>query len=156
MREFVPAPHATREPMRLTISNVTDSHEQIAHRVANEAVGGSRHPVAGRRSLDGSQRPSRGPTAEMPASVTDELRLPGRPLDDGVRYDMERRFGHDFSGVRVHDGASAQRSAYDVDAQAYTVGRDIVLRAGQYAPGTFHGRRLIAHELAHTIDQAAS
>jgi len=62
---------------------------------------------------------------------------------------MEQRFQHDFSAVRVHTGPSAELSASDVNAQAYSVGSDIVFGAGRFAPGTHDGRRLIAHELAH-------
>jgi hypothetical protein len=67
---------------------------------------------------------------------------------------MEQRFGHDFSKVRVHSAASAAQSATDVMAHAYTVGHDVVFGAGQYAPGTHAGRRLIAHELAHVVQQS--
>jgi hypothetical protein len=67
---------------------------------------------------------------------------------------MEQRFGHDFSGVRVHSGATAEQSARDVNARAYTVGHNIVFGAGQFAPITHEGRRLIAHELAHVVQQS--
>ena len=66
---------------------------------------------------------------------------------------MEQRFGHDFSRVRVHSGAAAEQSARDVNANAYTVGHDIVFGAGRFAPGTYEGRRLIAHELTHVLQQ---
>ncbi len=66
---------------------------------------------------------------------------------------MERRFGQDFSGVRVHDGAAAAESARAVSAQAYTVGQDIVFGSGRYAPHSHSGRHLLAHELAHTVQQ---
>jgi hypothetical protein len=67
---------------------------------------------------------------------------------------MEPRFGHDFSQVRVHTEAKAAESARAVNALAYTVGRALVFGAGQYAPGTTEGWRLLAHELAHTVQQA--
>jgi hypothetical protein len=67
---------------------------------------------------------------------------------------MEQRFGHDFSRVRVHWGAAAEQSAQDVNANAYTVGHNIVFGTGRFAPGTHEGRRLIAHELAHVVQQA--
>ncbi|MFT3770694.1 MAG: DUF4157 domain-containing protein [Minicystis sp.] len=73
----------------------------------------------------------------------------GRPLGPGIRAYFEPRFGLDFSEVRVHTGARAEASARAVNAQAYTVGRDIVLGAGRYAPEGIEGRRLLAHELAH-------
>ncbi len=66
---------------------------------------------------------------------------------------MEPRFGYDFSLVRVHSGTTAEQSAQDVNANAYTVGRDIVFASGQYAPNTADGRKLIAHELVHVVQQ---
>jgi hypothetical protein len=66
---------------------------------------------------------------------------------------MEPRFGHDFSRVRVHTGTQAAESAQAVNALAYTVGQDVVFGAGRYAPHTHEGRRLIAHELTHVIQQ---
>ena len=79
-----------------------------------------------------------------------------RALEPALRQDMEQRFGHDFSRVRVHADAAAQTSARDVNAHAYTVGRDVVFGSGQYAPGTAAGRHLIAHELTHVVQQAGS
>jgi hypothetical protein len=67
---------------------------------------------------------------------------------------MEQRFGHDFSQVRVHSGPVAEQSARDVSAYAYTVGYNLVFGEGRFAPGTHEGRRLIAHELTHVIQQA--
>jgi len=67
---------------------------------------------------------------------------------------MEPRFGHDFGQVRVHTGEQAAESARAVSALAYTVGSDLVFGAGQYAPGTSEGQRLIAHELAHVVQQS--
>ncbi|GAA4095451.1 DUF4157 domain-containing protein [Actinomadura miaoliensis] len=78
----------------------------------------------------------------------------GRPLDAATRALMEARFGHDFGAVRVHDGPAAARSAADLDAAAYTVGHSVVLGGDGYAPGTAAGRRVLAHELAHVVQQA--
>jgi hypothetical protein len=69
---------------------------------------------------------------------------------------MEQRFGHDFSRVRVHSGAAAEQSARDVNAHAYTVGHDMVFAGGRFAPGTHEGRRLIAHELTHVVQQSCA
>jgi predicted secreted Zn-dependent protease len=80
----------------------------------------------------------------------------GRPLGDDSRADMETRFGHDFSRVRIHDDASAAESAAMVQARAYTLGADIVFARGEYAPGTTEGRRLLAHELTHVVQQGMS
>jgi Domain of unknown function (DUF4157) len=88
-----------------------------------------------------------------PASVDQALASPGRPLEPALRQDMEQGFGYDFSRVRVHAGAAAEQSARDVNAQAYTVEHDIVFSAGRFVPGTHEGRRLIAHELTHVVQQ---
>jgi hypothetical protein len=69
---------------------------------------------------------------------------------------MESRFGRDFSEVRVHTGTSAAESARAVGAIAYTAGSDIVFGSGHYAPHTARGRRLLAHELTHTVQQDAA
>jgi hypothetical protein len=89
----------------------------------------------------------------VPPIVHEVLRSPGHPLDPATRTFMEQRFGHDFSRVRVHSDSAAGQSARDVNAYAYTVGQDIVSGFGQFAPGTHAGRRLLAHELAHTLQQ---
>jgi hypothetical protein len=90
---------------------------------------------------------------EVPTIVHDVLSSPGQPLDPATRAFMEPRFGHDFSRVRVHANAKAAESAKSVNAQAYTVGRNVVFGTGQYAPGTSEGERLLAHELTHVVQQ---
>jgi Domain of unknown function (DUF4157) len=92
----------------------------------------------------------------VPPIVHEVLRSPGQPLDPATRAFMEPRFGHDFSRVRVHSGAAAERSAAKVNAQAYTVGHDIVFAAGRLAPEMPEGRRLLAHELTHVVQQAGA
>jgi Domain of unknown function (DUF4157) len=79
----------------------------------------------------------------------------GSPLDPGARSFLEDRLGSDFSDVRVHTGASADHSARSINAQAYTVGTDVVFRAGAYQPDAPAGRHVLAHELAHVIQQKA-
>lgn len=91
-----------------------------------------------------------------PRDVSAALRAPGRPLDHGMREFMESRFGHDFSQVQVHADGAAAASARSIDALAYTVGSDVVFAAGQYAPHQPAGRRLIAHELAHVVQQSGT
>ena len=90
---------------------------------------------------------------EVPEIVHDVLRSPGQPLDSSARAFMEPRFGHNFAQVRVHTDGKAEESAKAVNAHAYTVGHDLVFGAGRYAPGTDSGLRLLAHELAHTLQQ---
>ena len=77
----------------------------------------------------------------------------GRPLEPSLRSRMEHGFGHSFAGVRIHtDGRSADLSDA-IDARAFTHDRDIYFASGQYAPGSQAGDRLLAHELAHTLQQ---
>lgn len=91
--------------------------------------------------------------ASGPPLVDAVLARPGAPLDAHVRDRMENRFNHDFGGVRIHDDALAHESARSVGAAAYTVGSGIVFGPGRYRPGTREGGHLLAHELAHTVQQ---
>jgi hypothetical protein len=93
---------------------------------------------------------------DVPQSVHEALRAPGHSLDPQTRSFMEPRLGFDLSRVRVHTDAKAAQSAQDIDALAYTLGRDIVFAPAQYAPGSPAGRRVIAHELAHVMQQAVT
>jgi hypothetical protein len=89
----------------------------------------------------------------VPESVYGEVRSPGKPMDETTRRFMEGRFGYDFSRIEIHTGNRAERSAAAVGALAYTVGNHIVFGAAQYRPQTDAGQLLLAHELAHTIQQ---
>ena len=89
----------------------------------------------------------------VPSTIHDVLRSPGQPLDRETRSYMEPRFGHDFSHVRVHSDSRSAESARNVAALAYTVGNNLVFGPGQYTPGTSTGRQLVAHELAHVVQQ---
>ncbi|HEU4561275.1 MAG TPA: DUF4157 domain-containing protein [Longimicrobium sp.] len=97
--------------------------------------------------------PSAPAPAVAPPVVHDVLRSSGTPLDSAVRARMEPRFGHSFADVRVHADGEAARSARAVGAHAYAVGPHVVFGAGRYAPGSGEGNRLIAHELAHVVQQ---
>ena len=90
----------------------------------------------------------------FPSRVSRTLGEPGKALDNELAADMGRRFGYDFSRVRVHADHAAGESALDVDAKAYTAGQHIVFGHGQFSPYSQDGRRLIAHELAHVIQQS--
>src|SRR5215510_2132319 len=80
----------------------------------------------------------------------------GEPLAPSTRAFMEPRFGVDFGAVRVHTDAAADRSAQSIQALAYTTADHIVFRAGRYDPSSHDGRQLLAHELAHAVQQSAS
>jgi peptidoglycan/xylan/chitin deacetylase (PgdA/CDA1 family) len=92
--------------------------------------------------------------SEVPPIVQEVLRSPGQELNVETRAFMEPRFGHDFSGVRVHTDVVAAESARQLKALAYTVGRNIVFENGRYRPETLAGQRLLAHELTHVAQQS--
>lgn len=92
----------------------------------------------------------------VPPSVHEVLRSPGQTLDAESRAFFEPRLGHDLSQVRVHTDAKAAKSARDVNAVAYTVGQNVVFSDAQFAPRSESGQRLLAHELAHTIQQRSA
>lgn len=91
----------------------------------------------------------------VPPIVREVLNSPGRPLDNPTRAFFERRFGHDFSRVRVHTDALAAESARAVSARAYAVGSQLVFGEGTFSPGTTSGKGLLAHELVHVVQQSA-
>ena len=100
-----------------------------------------------------SARAGAGAVTGVPPIVHEVLQSPGRQLDRMTRAFMEPRFGRDFGNVRLHSDPRAAQSADAVNALAYTVGRDIVFARNQYAPETPSGQRLLAHELAHVVQQ---
>jgi uncharacterized protein DUF4157 len=100
------------------------------------------------------QRLGVGPApARWPSIVRQALGVPGRTIEPPTREALESGFGHDFARVRVHTDATAAASARAVRAVAYTVGDDIVFDSGTYAPDSSSGRRLLAHELTHVVQQ---
>ena len=150
---------AKRLQKKLTLGAASDPLEREADRIAEQVTTTrtSHQPQAVRASPVRVQKVGgTGSTAgaTVPQSVEHTISSSGRALDPIVRADMEGRFGHDFSRVRVHTDSSAQRSARDVDALAYTVGDHLVFSAGAYAPGTAAGQRVLAHELTHVLQQA--
>ncbi len=135
-----------------------DAYEQEADRMADEVMAGQLRPGA-RDPAPRLQRFPEGSAAApeaVPPSVDQTLSTPGRPLEAGLRREMEGRFGHDFSRVMVHSDALAGQSARDANAQAYTVGHHMVFGAGRFSPGTQEGRRLLAHELSHVVQQSGT
>jgi hypothetical protein len=122
---------------KLAAGASNDRLEQEADRIADQVLATPTHP--GHGQMDAArENADAGPSG------------PGRPLEPVLRQDMEQRFGHDFSRVRVHSGAAA---ADALGARAYTVGQDIVFGGSEYRPENPAGRHLIAHELAHVVQQ---
>ena len=147
------------DPLEYEADRVAD---HVMHMPAPSASAAAASPQANRKcdtseeAAEKFQRKLAGPqaaTGETPTLVHEVLRSPGQPLDTAAREFFEPRFGHDFSRVRVHTDARAADTAKSINAKAFTVGRDIAFGAGQYAPKSHEGQRLLAHELTHVVQQ---
>ena len=140
---------------KLSVGASNDPLEQEADRVADQVLASSAPSAASGAPLRIQRFTAQttGQGGPAPTSVDRVLSSPGNPLEPALRQDMERRFVHDFSTVRVHTGQAAEQSAQDVSARAYTVGKHIVFGQGQLQPEGHQGRHLIAHELAHVLQQ---
>ena len=122
------------------------------------------HVLAGQLAQPGSERGGSPALRRQPASAIQPvsappiahqaLSSPGQPLDPATSTFMGPHFNSDLSGVRIHTGAKAAAAAEAVQAKAYTVGQDIVFNTGRYNPGSPEGKRLLAHELSHTVQQS--
>ena len=159
---------------KLELGAVNDPLEQEADRIAEQIMhtaGSDVFPTDGPAQVsrkcancedEESEQIQRKPsgTEVGPGPVSDSIRAllssPGQPLDAATRAFFEPRFRHDFSKVRVHAGNAAQQSAQELNAKAYTAGHDIVFGAGSFAPDTSAGKRLLAHELTHVVQQSRS
>ncbi|HVZ52510.1 MAG TPA: DUF4157 domain-containing protein [Pseudolabrys sp.] len=143
---------------KLAINEPGDAYEQEADRVAEQVM---RMPAATLQTTVDPVAPLRrmsdsAPPDGAPSIVGDVLGSSGAPLDAGTRAFMEPRFGRDFGDVRVHTGPKADEAAASVHARAFTVGRDLVFAAGEHDPGSERGRRLMAHELTHVVQQSGN
>jgi len=156
------APAEAAVQAKLEVGSAADTHEKEADRFADEIMGTPRLTYPN-RAADPTIDTSRGqlarataPAAQIapPVDIGAALQAPGQALDPQARAFMESRFGHDFSGVRIHTEAAAAAAASGLNARAYTVGRDIAFASGEYAPAA-QGGRLLAHELAHVVQQSA-
>jgi hypothetical protein len=105
------------------------------------------HEPIARKARDGSGAPSHD------AGAVQAQLGSGRALDSGPRSRMESALGHDFSGVRIHTDSRAGSLSSDLNARAFTIGRDVAFGPGEYNPGTPVGDALLAHELAHVVQQ---
>jgi Domain of unknown function (DUF4157) len=146
----------------LAVGQVNDPLEHEADRIADRVMRmpDPNLPTTPAPSAPVLQAQAAGSSAaaigEAPAIVHEVLRAPGRALDRNSRAVMEPRFGYDFGKVRIHADTRAGESARAVGARAYTVGTNIVFGAGEFAPATNAGQRLLAHELAHVVQQGTA
>jgi hypothetical protein len=172
-RLLVGMPRSTSMQAKLSLGTPGDVYEQEADRIAEQvsssagtkirrtcSCGGTCASCQDRQQLDErstvqTKRAATESASEsgVPATVHGVLATAGRPLDRATRADLEPRLGVDLSEVRVHTDAAAAESAAEIGALAYTVGKDIVFGADQYAPSSSPGRHLLAHELVHTMQQ---
>ncbi|MCR9140899.1 MAG: DUF4157 domain-containing protein [bacterium] len=116
-------------------------------------IGG--RPAAPRisRRGDGAAQTTAGVSPQANQRISSVSREPGQALPDSERSFFESRFQRDFGNVRIHTNAAAAEAAESVNARAFTLGQNIAFAGGEYRPGTTSGRRLLAHELAHTVQQ---
>ncbi|NEO87460.1 MAG: DUF4157 domain-containing protein, partial [Spirulina sp. SIO3F2] len=155
---------------KLTVGAANDPYEQEADRVARQVVTEIRTPqFRVNREEEASVQPQRefprfqvqaqsdgGGAMAAPQAVERgiaQARGKGQPLKESVREPMERAFGADFDGVRVHTDGQADQLSQSIQAKAFTTGRDVFFRAGAYQPGSKGGQELIAHELTHVVQQ---
>jgi Domain of unknown function (DUF4157) len=136
----------TFSSLPITIGEPSDPLEREADRLADRIL---RKPSSDAPPDSPTQKPLAGGS-----SIPRLLGSSGSPLDLQLRSFMEPRFKWDFSQVRVHDGLEAARAAGALRARAFASGPDIVFGRGEYSPSTTEGRRLIAHELAHLVQES--
>ena len=159
---------------KLNIGGVGDKYEQEADRVAASVVQQINHPAtvsqAHDKMVDGKEmQPKLGlrmkpmlqhrqpigggeASAELSGQIN-RARGGGQPLDTGLQQSIGQAMGADFSGVRVHTDKRADRLNQSLSSLAFTTGRDLFFKKGNYQPGSREGQRLIAHELAHVVQQ---
>lgn len=160
---FGGACHACPAPIqaKLTINQPKDRYEREADRVAEQVMRMPEprmqrqvEPEGEKESVQTKQADGQTPDPDpsLRAKIH-SLKGHGQPLPDSTRQFFEDRIGHDFSQVRVHTDADSADMAQNLNAQAFTVGHDIVFGARQYVPESDRGRRLLSHELIHVVQQ---
>jgi hypothetical protein len=164
-----PLPRGTIQS-KLAVGRVDDPLEQEADRIADQVMrmpeprlqrvctcGGKCPECQKKQSGPGPSQIGRQAEHDAktvaPSAVHELLSSSGQSLDTATRSFMETRFGYDFGKVRIHTDRQAAASTRTVNALAYTIGQDVVFGEGQYAPQTLQGRRLLAHELTHVVQQ---
>jgi hypothetical protein len=143
---------------KLRVKQPLDVYEQEADRIAERVVNESYPSVPAKGMPNQISRKSAGMSGfEIPDNYSRQIEqlttTGGVPLDSSTRRHMESQFGVDLGKVRIHNGADAEKSARSLNALAYTVGNDIVFGSGNYRPNSLNGKRLLAHELTHVIQQ---
>jgi hypothetical protein len=141
--------HAAQSPLQASPAEILALNQAYGNRAVSRALADAAPPPPVQRQAEGAG-------FEAPEAFSERLearRGQGQPLPDATRGFMEERFRADFGGVRVHTDHEAGDLAQSVQAKAFTHGADIYMGAGQYNPASGDGRRLLAHELTHTLQQ---
>ncbi len=179
--DFSRVPISTTKPAqimaKLMIGAVGDKYEQEADRVAAQVVQRINAPASlqsgesetaqrqEKGTKDNKTKLMRSPIVQrmssdagiaaapdLEASIN-QARGGGQPMADNIRKPMEQAFGADFSGVKVHTDGQSDQLNRSIQARAFTTGRDVFFRQGEYNPGSRDGQELIAHELTHVVQQ---
>ena len=129
-----------------------EEEEKKLHRQKTPEEEEEEKPLQGKAAPGGVQ----GVSDEVETGISSEVQRGGEPLSASVREFMEPRMGYDLGPVRIHTGAQAGQLARSVNALAFTVGRDVVFGNSQYSPETNEGKRLLAHELTHVVQQTGA
>jgi Domain of unknown function (DUF4157) len=141
---------------KLLVGPARDGYEQEADRIADRVIGGGGQPHSASGSVGTVQRASVGAGFEAGPQIEAQLsalRGQGSPLPGGLQARMEHGLNADFEGVRVHTDPQSYQLNRSLQAQAFTHGRDIYMGEGKFNPGSSQGQHLLAHELAHVVQQ---
>jgi len=147
-------PEAGRAPA-IQVGRPDDRCEAEADRAADAVVRGEAHRTHAFSISTLPVRDAPGPSRPSPPAPR-VVAAPGERLAPPIRSVMEARFGADFRDVRIHRDAGAARAARALGAEAWTIGRDVSFAAGRYRPESPDGSRLLAHELAHVVQQRSA
>lgn len=157
---FSPKEQSRSVQPKLEMTQPGDADEQEADAVAGQVMGMeapvTAEPVKINTQQQEIQRKGSGSDNGFTASGTEQFvrnLSGGKPLNHSDKRFFESRIGYDFSKVRIHDDATAHQSAREINAKAYTHRNHIVFGAGKYQPGSSEGKKLLAHELTHTVQQ---
>jgi hypothetical protein len=155
---------------KLTIGTIGDRYEQEADRVASDVVQKIHAPQLTNQSKPIQRQdenigkiqpklnqniPNRTAPTNLDSSIQ-SARVSGQPLADTIRQPMEQAFGTDFSGVKIHTDSIADNLSQSIQARAFTTGKNIFFKQGEYNPSSKQGQELLAHELTHVIQQSGN
>ena len=146
---------------KLIISSPDDIYEKEANDVTNRVMlmKTPESSTIKRENTEERSKLKNIPKAISPylfSTIKEVLNSPGKPLNEETRAFMEYRFGFNFSNIRIHDDSKSSESAKKINALAYTSKNNIVFNEGKYSPNTNNGKRLLAHELTHVVQQSIS